>query len=200
MGLISKIRNEKNKKLLVNTLYDLLILFISSIIIIIVIDLMCKGIITINSDKIKIVSMAKRLAKNNTLYIGILVVTMYILSAISFYITTLDQIKTKRINTNNKNRFLLLVISLILTINTIILFISSSIIDNRLSYLCKDCLLTDISFYTFQINLFIKLITSVSINYVVWTLITILIIYLMVTKATKKQTIFEKLFKKKNKR
>ena len=188
-----------NKKLIKNTLFDLLVLSIIAIICMIFIHFGLKVLLHINTKTITDASKAMISTKHNILYINIMVIAMFIFSFIIFTITTMDQIKDKTINKNNYKLYLTFMIGLILLVNTFLSFIGSNVISIRLTRLCNVCETIDMSFYTYQLDQFINTIKLLCCSYVLWSIISIGVVVYIINKYKNDNTLInkiKKLFKK----
>ena len=165
-----------NKKLIKETLYDIAILSIISIICILLIHIGLKALLHINTKTITETSKAVITAKHNVTYMSIIIISMFIFSFIVYTMTTINQVKSKMINKDNYKMFELCMISLILVINTLIGFIGSLIINARLTKLCNVCSTVESNYYTYQLNQFISVIKLLCFNYVFWSIISICVV------------------------
>ena len=187
MGLLKKLRERKNKKLMRDTIYDVLILGIIGTIIVIILHLLLKSFILPNSKEISGLSESIKVANKSILYLEIISVVMFIISFITITITTIDQVKAKNITRNNCKKYKLFVVLLTIAVNTLIGFIISLIINNLLIKLCNLCNTTSLSYYTYQSSHFNKAILMLCINYVLWSVITIVITNILLNKYRKKK-------------
>ena len=130
---------QNNKKIIKNTLFDIIVLSIVFIICMLLIHTGLKTLLNINPNNITELGKALVYVKSNALYLSIMFICMYIFSFIIFSLTTIDQVRDKTINHKNYSLYLAFMISFILFVNTLLCFSGGVVINNRLSVLCKAC-------------------------------------------------------------
>ncbi len=187
MGLLKKLRERKDKKLMRETIYDILILGIVGAIIVLVLHLLLKAFTLPSAKEVSRLTESIKVANKSILYVEIISVVMFIISFITITMTTIDQIKSKNITKNNYKKYQLFTVLLVLVANTIIGFIISIILNSILIKLCNICITTDLSYYTYQSSHFNKAIFMLCINYVLWSVLSIVLTSLMLNKFNKKR-------------
>lgn len=186
---------KSNKKIVKNTIYDIIILSIISIMCIMLIHLGLKVLLHINTKTITDAAKAMASTKHNVLYISIMFIAMFIFSFIICTVTTLDQIRDKTINRKNYKQYTVFIVGFIILINTLIGFISSLIINARLTNLCNSCEIIELSFYTYQLQRFISVIKLLCWSYVIWSTIAIIVVLVILDNSKYDNSLINKIKK-----
>ena len=181
MGILSKLKMKKEKdnykNLLINSTYDIIIFIIIFLIIFVLARMILRTALNLESvpSMIQTYKEAVSYTISNTVYIASVSILISLGNLFIFMGTIISSFKRKLLNKDNYQqytRFITIAILLLTTISGIALIIMSY---NSLICIGKLCNITDLSFYTYELETYNRLHLGLVLNYSIWTFMTILI-------------------------
>ncbi len=202
MGLLKRIkRNKENsdiKNLLISSSYDIAIYSIIFLIVFCLIRMGLRAFLNLN-DMSHVISTYKAAVSytiDNVIYISIISVIINIGSFLIFTGTIINNFRNKLIRKDNYKPYtvFITVAILILTALTGVLIIAISY--NSILCISELCKISDLSFYSYELEIYNRLYLGLVINYFIWTLITIIVCAYMIKYLHNKKILIKETEKK----